>query len=107
MTKGNRPIDQRRSELSRLGCFAHQRDLLRACFQRLIPRRGKKRAIGASGRSILVSVWTRLTWRQLYQDLGGDYYRMNDAIQAFFRLVRCVSYAPAAPACQVCLRNPV
>lgn len=47
---------------------------LKARYHRLVGRRGKKRAIVAIARSILVSAWHMLTYRQPYQELGGDYF---------------------------------
>ncbi len=47
---------------------------LRARYQRLVARRGKKRALVAIGRSMLVSIWHMLSQRVPYQDLGADYY---------------------------------
>jgi transposase len=47
---------------------------LKARYHRLAARRGKKRAIVAIARSILVSAWHMLTYRQPYQELGGDYF---------------------------------
>jgi transposase len=47
---------------------------LRARYQRLAARRGKRRAIVAIARSILEAAWHMLTRRQPYHDLGADYY---------------------------------
>lgn len=47
---------------------------LKARYHRLAARRGKKRALVAIGRSILVSIWHMLSRRVPYQDLGADYY---------------------------------
>lgn len=47
---------------------------LKARYHRLAARRGKKRAIVAVAHSMLVSVWHILTFRQPYQELGGDYF---------------------------------
>ena len=47
---------------------------LSARYHRLAARRGKKRAIGAVAHSMIVSVWHILTYRQPYQELGGDYF---------------------------------
>jgi transposase len=48
---------------------------LAAKFQRIVRRRGKKRALVALQRSILTSVWHMATTGELYNDLGADYYR--------------------------------
>jgi transposase len=47
---------------------------LKARYHRLAARRGKKRALIAIARSMLVSAWHILTYRQPYRDLGGDYF---------------------------------
>jgi transposase len=47
---------------------------VKARFHRLAARRGKKRAIVAVAHSMLVSAWHMLTYRQPYQELGGDYF---------------------------------
>lgn len=47
---------------------------LKARFHRLAARRGKKRAIVATAHSMLVSVWHILSYRQPYQELGGNYF---------------------------------
>jgi transposase len=46
---------------------------LKARYHRLAARRGKKRAIVAIARSMLVSIWHMLTLRQPYQELGEDF----------------------------------
>jgi len=53
----------------------HTKDtLLESRYHRLAARRGKKRAIVAIARSMLVSAWHILTYRQPYKELGGDYF---------------------------------
>jgi len=47
---------------------------LKARYHRLAARRGKKRAIVAIARSILVSIWHMLTLRQPYQELGEEFF---------------------------------
>jgi len=47
---------------------------LNARYHRLAARRGKKRALVAIARTMLVSAWHILTYRQPYQDLGSDYF---------------------------------
>jgi transposase len=47
---------------------------LKARYHRLAARRGKKRAIVATACSMLRSAWHILTYRQPYQELGGDYF---------------------------------
>jgi transposase len=71
--KGNRPIG---SALNQAAWAASRTKgtFLKARFHRLAARRGKKRAIVAIGRSILVSIWHMLARHQPYQDLGADYF---------------------------------
>jgi len=72
-TKGNRPIGTAINQAA--WAASRTKDTwLKAQYHRLAARRGKKRAIVALGRSILVSVWHMLSKRQPYQDLGADYY---------------------------------
>jgi len=51
------------------------KDTFKSRYHRLAARRGKKRAIVAVAHSILTSAWHILTYRQPYQELGGDYFR--------------------------------
>jgi transposase len=46
-----------------------------ALYKRLVGRRGKKRAIVAVARSMLVSIYHMLTQQQEYEDLGSDYFQ--------------------------------
>ena len=72
-TKGNRPISAALTQAA--WAASRTKDtFLKARYHRLAARRGKKRAIVAIGRSILVSVWHMLSRRQPYQDLGANYY---------------------------------
>lgn len=50
---------------------------LSSLYHRLAARRGKKRAIVAVARSILVSIFHMLSRRQPYEDLGADYFRQR------------------------------
>jgi transposase len=60
---------------------------LAAQYQRLRPRRGHKKALGAVKHSIIVAVWHMLTSGELYNDLGGDYFARRDPIKTTQRLV--------------------
>jgi transposase len=72
-TKGNRPIGAALNQAA--WAASRTKDTwLKARYHRLAARRGKKRAIVAIGRSILVSIWHMLSRQQPYQDLGADYY---------------------------------
>ncbi len=72
-TKGNRPIGAALNQAA--WAASRTKDtFLKARYHRLAARRGKKRAIVAIGRSILVSIWHMLSRHEPYQDLGADYY---------------------------------
>jgi transposase len=72
-TKGNKPLSGAMVQ----GAWSASRTkgiFLKARYHRLAARRGKKRAIVAVAHSMLVSAWHMLTYRQPYQELGGDYF---------------------------------
>lgn len=72
-TKGNRPIGAALNQAA--WAASRTKDtFLKARYHRLVARRGKKRAIVAIGRSILVSIWHMLSRQEPYQDLGNDFY---------------------------------
>ena len=72
-TKGNRPIGAALNQAA--WAASRTKDtFFKARYHRLAARRGKKRAIVAIGRSILVSIWHMLSRHEPYQDLGADYY---------------------------------
>lgn len=60
---------------------------LAAQYQRLRPRRGHKKALGAVKHSILVAVWHMLSTGELYRELGGEYFRRRDPERITKRLV--------------------
>jgi transposase len=60
---------------------------LQAQYQRLRPRIGHGRALGAVQHSILVAYWHMFTTGQTYRDLGGDYYQRRDPERQIKRLV--------------------
>jgi len=71
--KGNRPMGAAINQAA--WAASRTKDTwLKARYHRLAARRGKKRAIVAIGRSILVSIWHMLSKQQPYQDLGADFY---------------------------------
>lgn len=59
---------------------------LYALYARLAARRGKKRAMIAVARSILVSIYHMLTRGLGWQDLGADYYERRDPAKLVSRL---------------------
>ncbi len=60
---------------------------LAAQYARLRPRRGHKKALGAVKHSIICAVWHMLSTGELYNDLGGDYFRKRDPERTIKRLV--------------------
>jgi transposase len=60
---------------------------LQAQYQRLRPRIGHRRAIGAVQHSMLVAYWHMFTTGETYRDLGGDYYQRRDPTRQIKRLV--------------------
>jgi transposase len=60
---------------------------LQAQYQRLRPRIGHGRALGAVKHSIICACWHMLTTGELYRDLGGDYFRKRDPERQTKRLV--------------------
>jgi transposase len=60
---------------------------LQAQYQRLRPRIGHGRALGAVKHSIICACWHMLTTGELYRDLGGEYFRKRDPQRQTRRLV--------------------
>ena len=60
---------------------------LQALYQRLRPRVGHGRALGAVKHSILVSFWHMFSTGEVYRELGGDYYQRRDPERQTRRLV--------------------
>lgn len=60
---------------------------LQAQYQRLRPRRGHGRALGAVKHSILTACWHMLTTGELYREPGADYYQRRDPERTTRRLV--------------------
>jgi hypothetical protein len=63
---------------------------LNAYYQRLIRRRGKKRALVAVMHKIIISVWHMLTINTDYRDLGTDHWA-PDAVQIERRCQRLLA----------------
>ena len=58
---------------------SHTKDTrLAAKYHRLVPRRGKKKALGALAHTLLKVVYYVLKDKVTYQDLGADYYDHRD-----------------------------
>jgi len=60
---------------------------LQAQYQRLRPRIGHRRAIGAVMHSMLVAYWHMFSTGEVYRELGGDYYQRRDPTRQIKRLV--------------------
>jgi transposase len=60
---------------------------LAAQYQRLRPRRGHGRALGAVKHSILCACWHMLQTGELYREAGDDYFSRRDPERATRRLV--------------------
>jgi transposase len=60
---------------------------LQAQYQRLKPRLGHGRALGAVKHSMLVAYWHMFSAGETYHDLGGDYFHRRDPERATKRLV--------------------
>ena len=60
---------------------------LQAQYQRLKPRIGHRRALGAVQHSMLVAYWHMFTTGETYRELGGDYYARRDPERLTKRLV--------------------
>ena len=61
---------------------------LQAQYQRLRPRIGHGRALGAVKHSILIAYWQMFTTGEIYNDLGGDYYQRRHPQRQIRRLVQ-------------------
>jgi transposase len=59
-----------------------------AQYQRLKPRRGHKRALGAVKHTLICAIWHMLTTGETYRDLGGDHFTGRDPERQTKRLVR-------------------
>ncbi len=61
---------------------------LQAQYQRLRPRLGHGKALGAVKHSIIVACWHMLTTGELYREAGGDYFQHRDPERTTRRLVK-------------------
>ena len=59
-----------------------------AQYQRLKPRRGHKRALGAVKHSMICAIWHMLATGETYRDLDGDYFTARDPERQTRRLVK-------------------
>jgi transposase len=84
--KGSKWLDWTLEEAA-LATVRANNSYLAAQYQRLRPRRGHKKALGAVKHTILTNIWHMLTTGQLYNDLGVEYFRQRDPERATKRLV--------------------
>lgn len=70
-----------------LAAIRSKNTYLAAQYQRLKPRLGHGRALGAVKHSILTAYWHMFTNGEFYRDLGGDYFAKRDPERATKRLV--------------------
>jgi transposase len=61
---------------------------LQAQYQRLRPRRGHKKALGAVKHSVICAVWHMLSTGEIYRELGGDYFTHRDPERRTKRLIQ-------------------
>ncbi len=78
---------QRSTQASRTRRNPNKEHLPQALYQRLRPRIGHGRAIGAVKHSILTTIWHMLSTGETYRDLGGDYYARRDPQRATRHLI--------------------
>jgi len=74
-------------EEAALAAIRAKNTYLAAQYQRLKPRIGHGRALGAIKHSILVAYWHMFKTGETYRDLGGDYFQRRDPVRATKRLV--------------------
>jgi transposase len=70
-----------------LAAIRSKNTYLAAQYQRLKPRLGHGRALGAVKHSMLIAYWHMFTTGETYRDLGGDYFARRDPARATKRLV--------------------
>jgi transposase len=85
--KGSKWLDQALKDAA-MAAIRTRDSYLQAQYQRLRPRIGHGRAIGAVKHSIICACWHMLTTGELYHDLGADYYRRRNPERQTRRLVR-------------------
>ena len=84
--KGSKWLDQALKDAA-MAAIRTNDSYLQAQYQRLRPRIGHGRALGAVKHSILCACWHMLTTGELYHDLGGDYFRRRDPERQTRRLI--------------------
>jgi transposase len=91
-------------EEAALAAIRTKNTYLAAQYQRLKPRLGHGRALGAVKHSMLIAYWHMFTTGETYHDLGGDFFQRRDPERHTKRLVaklealgHLVTLQPAAP----------
>ena len=84
--KGSKWLDEALKDAA-MAAIRTNDSYLQAQYQRLRPRIGHGRALGAVKHSIIWACWHMLTTGELYRDLGGDYFRKRDPERQTRRLV--------------------
>ena len=84
--KGSKWLDDALKDAA-MGAIRTNDSYLQAQYQRLRPRIGHGRALGAVKHSIICACWHMLSTGELYRDLGGDYFRKRDPERQTRRLV--------------------
>jgi transposase len=85
--KGSRWLRQLLVEIAHVASKT-KNTYLAAQYKRIAARRGKKRALIAVGHTILTIVYTMLTRKQPYQDLGAAYFDQRERQRVERRLVQ-------------------
>jgi transposase len=85
--KGSKWLDYTLEEAA-MAALRAKDNYLTAQYQRLRPRRGHKKALGAVKHSLLCAIWHMLQTGELYRDLGGDYFHTRDPERQTSRLVK-------------------
>src|SRR5436190_3047882 len=85
--KGNRWLRQVLVEIAHVASKT-KNTYLAAQYKRIAARRGKKRALIAVGHTVLTIVYTMLTRKQPYQDLGAAYFDQRERHRVERRLVQ-------------------
>jgi transposase len=87
-TGGNRWLTNALGTAAMAAARTKDTTYLGACYRRLTPRLGKKKALVAVQHSILTAIWHMLTNDTSYTDLGGDYFARLNPEHAMRRIVR-------------------
>jgi transposase len=74
-------------EEAALAAIRSRGSYLAAQYQRLKPRIGHGRALGAVKHSMLIAYWHMFTTGETYRDLGGDYFQRRDPERHTKRLI--------------------